>query len=358
MKKRLEYMDMVKGIGILSIVAAHSKAVPEQVATWIASFAPPLFFMVSGMLIGCTGEPERAGRDVLRRKARSLLLPFLYFSVLYILRDIPIVMAGILNEEDLYLEGIYLVSLWGSSVLWFLPALFLTEILFLALRRKLNTIWTCVFVALLTIVSYFANGALQAQEAFFLSGVLLEVLYCLMRTVLRALYALPYLCMGYVLFREGKTFRETETGRSPKQFMAGAALFLAGIPISVINGYFDLRLLDIGGVPVLAYLSAPLSIVGVVFLCKNSRPIKPLAYFGKNSLIVMVTHIDFYFLFLALNLAYRVNEFIPRFNRVFFFINVVGTILILEVVCITLINRFFPFLIGKRKYSHSGESLV
>lgn len=358
MKKRLEYMDMVKGIGILSIVAAHSKAVPEQVATWIASFAPPLFFMVSGMLIGCTKEPERAGRDVLRRKARSLLLPFLYFSVLYILRDIPIVMAGILNAEELYQEGICLVSLWGSSVLWFLPALFLTEILFLALRRKLNTAWTCIVVTLLTIVSYFANGVLQGQEAFFMSGALLEVLYCLMRTVLRALHALPYLCMGYVLFKTGKKFWEAEAGRSPGQFLLGAALFLAGIPLSIINGYFDLRLLNIGEVPVLGYLSAPLSIAGVVLMCKNSISVKPLAYFGKNSLIVMVTHIDFYFLFLALNLAYRVNEFIPRFNRVFFFLNVVGTILILEVPCIALINRFFPFLIGKRKYSHSGESLV
>ena len=63
----------------------------------------------------------------------------------------------------------------------------------------------------------------------------------------------------------------------------------------------------------------------------------------------MATHIDFYFLYIALNLANRINGFIPMGNRVFFFVNVIGVILILEAGCIVAINRFFPFLLGRRR---------
>ena len=94
-KKRLEYMDMVKGVGILGIVVMHSTTVPLQAIWWISSVAPPLFFLSSGMLAGYTKEPEKKGREVLTGKARSLLLPFFCFSLLYILRDLLRVFMGI-----------------------------------------------------------------------------------------------------------------------------------------------------------------------------------------------------------------------------------------------------------------------
>ena len=87
-KKRLEYMDMVKGVGILGIVIMHSSTVPLQAIWWISSVAPPLFFLSSGMLIARGGEPGKSWKEVLGRKGRSLLLPFLYFSLIYIVRDL------------------------------------------------------------------------------------------------------------------------------------------------------------------------------------------------------------------------------------------------------------------------------
>ena len=365
MKKRLEYIDMVKGIGILGIIVMHSSVMPTQRAvSWVSSFATPLFFLTSGLLIGCTGEEEKSGREVLLRKSRSLLLPFLYFSLICILRDTFRMAAGTCDAEELKLQGIALVTFWGSSVLWFLPALFLSEILFVFLKKKLKTAGTCAAVLLLTAVSFFLDDMLMKQAVFLPPGKGSYALLCVVRTVFRSVYALPYVCTGYVLFRVGKSVWEEEGGRSVRQFFGGIVLFVSGIPLSVLNGYFDLRSLDMGDTPVLAYLSAALSFLGVLFICKNCRPIKPLSYFGKNSLIVMATHIDFYLLYIALNAAYRVNNYIPGWNRVFFFVNVVGIILILEIPCIEAVNRFFPFLLGKRrvpperKYSHDRGSLI
>jgi len=354
-KNRLEYMDMVKGIGILGIVVMHSTTVPAQVVFWISSLAPSLFFLASGMLIGRTKEPERKGREILARKGRSLLLPFLYFSLIYILRDLLRVLAGISDMEEVRLGINDLATLWGSSVLWFLPALFWAESIFIFLRkvflrRKYAAAGTAAACLIMTLLSFLANNALKPLEGFFLSERLLYALLCIMRTFLRAVYGLPFICAGYFLFEVFRGFWEGEK-KIPfaGQLAGGIILFLLGIPLSVANGYFDFRSLDFGSMPVLAYLSAAISFTGILLFCKSCRPFKPLIYFGKNSLIVMATHIDFYFLYLGLNLANRINAFIPGWNRVFYFVNVIGVILILEAVCIAAINRFLPALVGRRR---------
>ena len=117
MKKRLDYIDMVKGIGILGIVVMHAGVVPERAVAWLSSFVTPLFFLVAGMLIGCTGERERAGKEVVLRKGRALLVPFWCFSLLYILRDVARMAAGVSSMEELKMEGVAMVTLWGTSVL-------------------------------------------------------------------------------------------------------------------------------------------------------------------------------------------------------------------------------------------------
>ena len=45
-KKRLEYMDMAKGAGIIGIVIMHSSTMPDRVVGWLSSFALPLFFLI------------------------------------------------------------------------------------------------------------------------------------------------------------------------------------------------------------------------------------------------------------------------------------------------------------------------
>ncbi|RKJ44975.1 hypothetical protein D7X98_09930 [bacterium 1XD8-76] len=354
-KKRLEYMDMVKGVGILGIVIMHSSTVPLQAIWWISSVAPPLFFLSSGMLIARGGEPGKGWKEILGRKGRSLLLPFLYFSLLYIVRDLLRVLFGISEIGEVWAGVNDLVTLWGSSVLWFLPALFLAESIFIFSRkmfgrRKYAPVWTVLACLVLTFVSFLANSALKPLEGFFLSERLLYASLCLMRTFLRAVYALPFVCAGYFLYEIFRAFWEREK-RIPfaGQLVSGIVLFFVGIPFSVANSYFDFRSLSFGDIPVLSYLAAVLSFMGIVLICRSCPSFKPLLFFGKNSLIVMATHIDFYFLYIGLNLANRIDGFIPMGNRVFFFVNVIGVIMILEVFCILAINRFFPFLLGRKR---------
>lgn len=353
-KKRLEYLDMMKGIGIIGIVIMHSSTIPEWGVSWLSSFALPLFFLISGVMISCGKEKDRGMKEILRRKGRSLMLPFLWFSLIYILYDFVQFFTKLMNnstsEWDAIREGILsLVTLQGSSVLWFLPALFFAESIFLFSLKKFSMTGNCLFCLILTVTSYIANGILLKQEAALAVIPGLLILVDLLRTFLRAACALPLLCTGYYLFEKCRDFWETQGKFSAGQTAGGICLFLAGIPLSFINGGFDFRTMLMGNNPVLAYMSVSLSSAGLMLICKNCKSFKPLLFFGKNSLIIMATHMDFRFLYIALTVAYWVNNYIPRLNRVFFFVNVIGIVLILEVICIIVINRFFPFLVGRKK---------
>lgn len=348
-KRHLEYMDMAKGIGIIGIVIMHSSTMPESVVCWISSFALPFFFLISGMMISCGREKERDMKEVLCRKGRSLMVPFFCFSLISALLLLGQCVRGISDWETVRAGLLSIVTLKGFSVFWFLPALFLSECLFLFLVKRLPGINACLISLVLTVVSYLANGALSEQEAVVEASFGLSLLTDFLRTFLRAAYALPLICAGYYLFEKRRDFWEREERFSIGRMAGGSCLFLAGIPLSVLNGSADFRTMSAGRIPPLEYLSVAISSVGLLLICKNCRPFRPLVFYGENSLTVMATHMDFSFVYYAQVAAYMVNDFVPRLNRVCFFVNVIGIVLLLEVPCILVINRFFPFLLGRRR---------
>lgn len=357
-KTRLEYLDMVKGIGIIGITIMHSTLISSEIASRVSLAATPLFFLVSGMLIGRTGEADRPMKEVLQRKGRSLMVPFLCFSLIYIARDFINAVQGKCDMPVVGTDILDLVTFWGTSVLWFLTTLFFSDILFIFLRKKRSAVQTYLICLILTVLSFFLNGFLLKQENAALSSLPLYALIRFVRALLRAVYALPFLCVGYALFEHFRGFWEAERKCSVPQIAGGVFLLGLGGFFASLLLIFDFRMLYFGERPVLAYLTAMLLSAGALLICKNCRPVRWLAYLGKNSLIIMATHVDFYFMYLGLSLANRVNNYIPRWNRAFYPMIVFGTVLALEVVCITVINRFFPFLAGKRKYSHSPENLL
>ena len=83
--KRISYIDMAKGIGIILVVLGHSIFPSENLTTWIYSFHMPLFFILSGMLLSHTHATEQALTSFIRKKAQAIFIPYFVFSVLTIL---------------------------------------------------------------------------------------------------------------------------------------------------------------------------------------------------------------------------------------------------------------------------------
>ena len=91
-KKRVIYLDMAKGVGILLMIAGHligalqgidNKPYFAPAYQFITSFHMPLFFILSGILLFLTGEENKEMGVIVRRKARSLMLPYASFSLIY-----------------------------------------------------------------------------------------------------------------------------------------------------------------------------------------------------------------------------------------------------------------------------------
>lgn len=136
--KRLNYLDMAKGIGIILVVAGHSGLCGDGLLAWLSSFHMPLFFVISGMLLSHRQEEAHPLAQSACRKARSILLPYFTFSLIYLLIEL---IYSLWKHQELFLSDAVLqtVSFYGISVLWFLPALFAGELLFLLIRKKQDT---------------------------------------------------------------------------------------------------------------------------------------------------------------------------------------------------------------------------
>ncbi|MEQ8199425.1 MAG: acyltransferase family protein, partial [Clostridiaceae bacterium] len=76
MNKRIEYLDIAKGILIITVILSHS---PWPFAQYMYWFHMPAFFMISGLLY-------RSGVDF-KKQLLKFYIPYLVFSAIDILFD-------------------------------------------------------------------------------------------------------------------------------------------------------------------------------------------------------------------------------------------------------------------------------
>lgn len=124
---RYTYIDIAKGIGILSIVLGHNYVVAHKNGElWnvLYSFNVPLFFFLSGLFI----NPNYGLRGHIIKRVDSYLKP--YFVTLLLLGTIIIPFDGVdavkYFAKILYGAGPGLP--WGWVQLWFLPHLFAVSV--------------------------------------------------------------------------------------------------------------------------------------------------------------------------------------------------------------------------------------
>lgn len=96
MKKRIEYIDLLKVFAILSVIAIHINAITRDyyivnhkiyyvLFTLLDSFpraGVPLFFMATGILV-LGKKTEENYQSFVRKKLPRLVIPFLVFSLIY-----------------------------------------------------------------------------------------------------------------------------------------------------------------------------------------------------------------------------------------------------------------------------------
>lgn len=149
---RLDWIDVLKGCGIILVVCGHVLDAPTTVR-FIYFFHMPLFFCVSGYLFR-----PRAGRALLPKLLRGLAVPYVAFIVLITLLDlIQSRWTGHSTSLPLGspLKAVALAIYGGSklsaayAVFWFLPCLGLSTFVMnvVLCRSNYNPLsWQCVVI--------------------------------------------------------------------------------------------------------------------------------------------------------------------------------------------------------------------
>lgn len=341
-QKRITYFDMVKGLAIILVVLGHIEYISDPLRTWISSFHMPVFFVVSGMLMRYKNEADRDISESIRKKAKGILIPYFWFSLLYFVIDIINVYRGEITSVVFVRDLIDSLTFYGVSVLWFLPALFLAEVLFLILTKKLKKYISIPLIAVLAIGAYLIQLLTQQNADPHGTSLFIAALLDILRVFLRGFIATAFIMIAYYIF----PLINKREDFSIAELLIGIAMFIANLVLSQINGCVDFHYIKENNVP-LFYLCALLGSYSLVLICKNCKYLKPIGFFGKNSLVVMATHVNTYVLYAAILISWEIDRFITHAKSYIFIFNIMALTFIFEAIIIVIINRFFPFVLGK-----------
>lgn len=170
-KARDQYIDVIKGIGIISIVVGHASWIIEiaghsiQIGPFVYLYHLAIFFFCSGYLYKENGTNYW---EFVAKKLKGLFVPFIGYTVFYLIFRNLFIDMGILAGEK-YGLGNWFISLTNMitfngvgeflGAFWFLPVLFFAISLYAAINYLTSYICKGKLKHILRILCYIGFGA-------------------------------------------------------------------------------------------------------------------------------------------------------------------------------------------------------
>lgn len=316
-KKRIEWVDIAKGIGIFLMVMGHT-GIPRIGNQWIYSFHMPLFFFISGFLF----QPEKYSPcEFIGRKMKTLVVPYIFFIFLNWIG------CEILQYEKYPPHSIIHILLYGSNgAVWFIYVLFFTELYFFMLEkiRSMNNIIISLIIFVSTIIAgYF----------MFLYKVHLP-------------YKMEVIGMALFFYGIGYWIKSQKIFYKKLNVLLIFVLFM----LSVILSYYQTPRLDMadnnygmgGGTICVALLGIYLTIQVAMLLehYLSMRLKNAIIYIGKNTIVVVG---------MSQLVSMSLKKYFELYQVPSFLSSLVRHFLLwcFLVGLIYLFTKYIPFLIGK-----------
>ncbi len=283
--KRVEYIDIAKGIGIILVVFGHvvrNNTYPMPGALFfdefIYSFHMPLFFVISGL---CIKKSKQISKETINKMATAYLIPYAIWTILYMLAFLLV--EKVIGPDAAMVNRIaHAVSICGLAPLWFLLALFMAEVAVIALKERISTkggyCVTLITLVVLTIISsiWYTNSA---------EGINLYIRNWLMGTF-RLFPTIFFVLIGY--FARDQIHRITELKIWIRAFLM-AVMFAIQIGLCLRwNGHLDLQVYIIPN-PVLYFIKA-LNGTMIVLMISQIIHSKLVVFLGTKTKELMILH--------------------------------------------------------------------
>lgn len=278
-KRRLEYVDVAKGIGIICIILGHLGL--ASVNKVVFTFYVPIFFLITGYFT----NSNRSTNDFIKNKVRTLIVPYFITSAVIIILGTLEGMgegnakiafsewlcAALYGAGDTYTTPFYIR---GIGAIWFLWATFWGSI-FLRISLKFHKLIRIVFV-----IGLFILG--RELKKWFWFPLSIQAGAC----------ATLFMYIGY-LFRQS----EEKLKKISEETRIFCAFFALGVWISFIRQFQSFWLVNCD------FGRGIIDIFGSVCACacvlmfsrivewKMGVIAKIIAFFGKYSIFILCIHI-------------------------------------------------------------------
>ena len=374
--KRLDYLDMAKGLGMILVLIGHLQGDSiftfspyiQPLCVYIFSFHMPMFFIISGILLAVKQDEKKPVKDIAKRRFKGIMIPYFWFSFFYLLVVVVALFKGEIAYQTLLVNLFYVISGYGMNVLWFLPAIYLGELLFLALRRRFKD--HKIFIAIVVL----SNAIVYVIAGIMYKGVydtpFLMRIHELITVILRPILVMGFISIGYyihLIIKKGSRLYDflnnpelNEKGAVTAKFRAayivlGLMLFGVCFAFFRINNGIDFRSMAFRNV-FFFFLCSLSGSYGMIMLCKGLPTIRIFTFWGMGSIIFMATHNSQTVLTLSLKAAMYINQYLTRARGYICFAIVIVIITAYSSLMILLIQKFFPFIIGKPFKHKLGKS--
>lgn len=303
LNNRIEWVDTLKGIGILLVVVGHT-AVPDSLKQYFFSFHMPLFFFISGYLFYFSEFSKTGSFDTyVKNKLKHLIKPYFLFglfSYLVWIFDNTLTFKFGLNHTPYNLKTQLIDPMIGLAysdenrlelnvALWFLTCLFLTELLFFLFHRITHgKIKFLVPLLLFSAVAGFILSTFKILLPWNLTTAFTAVVF----------YGAGYLVSRYHILICTKI----------NNIPAILILLAAGLTAHLFNGKINMAYALYSNI-FLFYISSLSTVIAVDLIVRKIKPNKFLCLIGKSSMDIMGLHLVIFMLF---------NDALKLSNKVIF----------------------------------------
>ena len=310
--KRLEWLDMAKGYGIIAVVIAHL-GIP-YIETWIYTFHIPLFFFLSGYVF----KSDLSFKKFIKKRIKGLIIPYLGLGI-------PIVLFEVLTQcygKKSLLEGsiqkiLQLILQQRSWSLWYITCLFCLNIIFyIAIKyvRNEKVIIIMSFVICILGLIYYRCGG---------EALLWNIDVC--STVA------PFFLAGFILKKNDYYFNRFVNN------VGNLKMILIFLFINILFGWSSYYLVgelnifyNIYVFEILTYIAAFSGIFFVITISRL-RTVHSILYIGKNSLVYFGWHQA-----IMMPLIYKIYEIMKVFQGTSNIELIIRTIITLPIIMIIL----------------------
>ena len=325
-KKRIEYIDLAKGICILLVVSMHVAPDIGGGYGFLTCLRMPLYYCLSGMFFKQYG----GFNSFLIKKTDKLLLPFLaWYLIGYLVYYIRVFAIGepehIFRITDLFTEP----EFYNGS-LWFLLSLFWCNLLFYPITKISD------------------KAGVQAVIVFLLASIGWIWSYADLHNFLyigTTLTCLPFFfigreLMGRDILKGDKNLRKDIGVFIGCMIIAMACLLLPEEPVFM---RFYLNHIDSGD-PLTLYICSVSLVVMTLILCKYVVRLPYVSYLGRYSIIVLVTHVLIYNI---INRGVRHLTGMPLEDATFDLILLL-TIIASMAIVIPVCRKYLPYITAQK----------